>query len=140
MISKLCHVVPVAQKADVASVVKKHIALWENQSGKCLKAVRTERGTEYLNKELEAYFSSKGVIHNTTALYTPEQNGVAEGLNRTLMERLGAMLYEKVGRRRPSDTPGHRWSAIHTLATIYCPLVITTLRYSYKTLHSLVQQ
>ena len=59
-----------------------------------MKAVRTDNGTEYVNSELEAYFSSKGVLHNTTAPYTPEQNGVAGRFNRTLMERVRAMLLD----------------------------------------------
>jgi len=49
--------------------------LWETQTGSRLKAVRSDRGTEYVNSELETYFSDKGVIHNTTAPYTLEQNG-----------------------------------------------------------------
>ena len=34
------------------------------------------------------------VVHNTTAPYTPEQNGVAERLNRTQTERVRAMLFD----------------------------------------------
>ena len=92
--SKLSHVVPLKQKSEVAGAVKATIRMLENQSGKRLKAVRTNNGTEYVNSELEAYFSSKGVLHNTTAPYTPEQNGVAERFNRTLMERVRAMLLD----------------------------------------------
>ncbi len=69
-----------------------------------MKAVRTDRGTEYVNSELETYFSDKGVIHNTTAPYTPEQNGVAERFNRTLMERVRAMLLDaKLGSEHWAD-------------------------------------
>ena len=92
--SKLAHVEPLAQKSDVAEAVKKTMMRWETQSGKRLKAVRTDRGTEYLNTELETYFSSRGIVHQTTAAYTPEQNGVAERFNRTLMEKVRAMLYD----------------------------------------------
>ena len=97
--SKLSHVEPLAQKSDVADAVKKIMSRWETQSGKHLKAVRTDRGTEYLNTELDTYFTGKGVIHQTTATYTPEQNGVAERFNRTLMERVRAMLHDaKLGK------------------------------------------
>jgi hypothetical protein len=54
--------------------------------------VRTDRGGEYLNRSLNEYFSSKGVLHQMTAPYTPQQNGAAERLNRTLMERVRAMV------------------------------------------------
>jgi transposase InsO family protein len=66
----------------------------ENQSGLRVKTVRTDRGSEYLNAELKTFYESKGILHETTAPYTPEQNGKAERLNRTLMERVRAMLYE----------------------------------------------
>ena len=90
--SRLAVVIPLAAKSDVPGAVKEIISKWETQTGKSLKAVRTDRGTEYLNSELHKYFRSKGIIHNTTAPYTPEQNGVAERFNRTLMERVRAML------------------------------------------------
>jgi hypothetical protein len=90
--SKLSVVVPMATKADVADTVKRTINLLETQSGQQLKAVRTDNGGEYLNANLRDYFAGKGVVHQTTTPYTPEQNGAAERLNRTLVERVRAML------------------------------------------------
>ncbi len=90
--SRLAHVVPVAQKSDVPSTVRAVINMWETQSDQRVKAIRTDRGREYLNTELQGFLNSKGIIHNTTAPYTLEQNGVAERFNRTLMERVRAML------------------------------------------------
>jgi transposase InsO family protein len=55
--------------------------------------VRTDQGSEYLNAELKTFYKSKGIIHETMAPYTPEQNGKAERLNRILMERVQAMLH-----------------------------------------------
>ena len=102
--SKLCHVVPLGYKSEAAQALRATIRLWEAQTGHRLKAVRTDRGTEYVNSELEAYFRDKGVIHNTTAPYTPEQNGVAERFNRTLMERVRAMLFDaKLGYEHWAD-------------------------------------
>jgi gag-polypeptide of LTR copia-type/Integrase core domain/GAG-pre-integrase domain/Domain of unknown function (DUF4219) len=89
--SKFSAVVPVSNKSDVPEVVKRTIKQLETQTGQQLKAVRTDRGGEYLNHSLLTYFASKGVLHQTTAPYTPEQNGAAERLNRTLMERVRAM-------------------------------------------------
>jgi hypothetical protein len=66
--------------------------LLETQTGQQLKAVRTDNGGEYLNKNLQEYFAGKGVVHQTTTPYTPEQNGAAERLNRVLEERVRAML------------------------------------------------
>ena len=63
------------------------MAKWETQTGNRLKAIRTDRGTEYVNKELTTYFQDSGITHNTTAPYTPEQNGVAERFNRTFRRK-----------------------------------------------------
>ncbi|GJS57527.1 retrovirus-related pol polyprotein from transposon TNT 1-94 [Tanacetum coccineum] len=46
--------------------------------------VRTDRGTEFLNKTLHAYFKEEGIEHQTSTPRTPEQNGVVERRNRTL--------------------------------------------------------
>lgn len=90
--SRLSVVVPVSSKAAVPEQVKKTLQLLETQSGQQLRAVRTDRGGEYLSIALREYFSNRGILHQTTAPYTPEQNGVAERLNRTLMEKVRAML------------------------------------------------
>ena len=64
-----------------------------------VRAVRTDRGTEYVNSELQTFFTNKGILHSLTAPYNPEQNGVAERFNRTLMEKVRAMLLDaKLGK------------------------------------------
>lgn len=45
-------------------------------------------------KRMQNYFKSKGIKHQLTAPYTPEQNGVAERKNRSLMEMARCMLYD----------------------------------------------
>ncbi|GJR89794.1 retrovirus-related pol polyprotein from transposon TNT 1-94 [Tanacetum coccineum] len=54
--------------------------------------VRTDRGTEFLNKTLHAYFKEEGIEHQTSTPRTPEQNGVVERRNRTLVEVARTML------------------------------------------------
>ncbi|GJZ18156.1 retrovirus-related pol polyprotein from transposon TNT 1-94 [Tanacetum coccineum] len=54
--------------------------------------VRTDRGTEFLNKTLNAYFKEEGIEHQTSTPRTPEQNGVVERRNRTLVEAARMML------------------------------------------------
>ncbi|GKF88764.1 putative ribonuclease H-like domain-containing protein [Tanacetum coccineum] len=46
--------------------------------------VRTDKGTEFLNKSLHAYFAKEGIRYETSSARTPEQNGVVERRNRTL--------------------------------------------------------
>nr|GEZ62784.1 hypothetical protein [Tanacetum cinerariifolium] len=54
--------------------------------------VRTDRGTEFLNKTLRAFFKEEGNEHQTSTPRTPEQNGVVERQNRTLVEAARTML------------------------------------------------
>ncbi|GJW41892.1 retrovirus-related pol polyprotein from transposon TNT 1-94 [Tanacetum coccineum] len=55
-------------------------------------AVRTDKGMEFLNKTLHAYFAKEGIRHETSTAQTPEQNGVVERQNRTLVEAARTML------------------------------------------------
>ncbi|GJS13099.1 retrovirus-related pol polyprotein from transposon TNT 1-94 [Tanacetum coccineum] len=49
-------------------------------------SVRTDRGTEFLNKTLNAFFKEEGIEHQTSTPRTPEQNGVVRKTERTLVE------------------------------------------------------
>nr|GFA45734.1 integrase, catalytic region, zinc finger, CCHC-type, peptidase aspartic, catalytic [Tanacetum cinerariifolium] len=49
-----------------------------------VRVVRTDKGTEFLNQTLHAYFAAEGIQHQTSVARTPEQNGVVERRNRTL--------------------------------------------------------
>ncbi len=55
-------------------------------------AIRTDRGREFLNEYLKTWCQSQGIELQTTAPYSPSQNGVAERMNRTLVELARAML------------------------------------------------
>jgi transposase InsO family protein len=57
-----------------------------------LKAFRTDGGGEYMSKHFESYLKTKGIHHEITMLNTPQHNGVAERLNRTLIEKVHTML------------------------------------------------
>nr|GFC05937.1 integrase, catalytic region, zinc finger, CCHC-type, peptidase aspartic, catalytic [Tanacetum cinerariifolium] len=48
----------------------------------------TDKGTEFLNQTLHAYFPAEGIQHQTSVARTPEQNGVVERKNRTLVETM----------------------------------------------------
>ncbi|GKA13000.1 retrovirus-related pol polyprotein from transposon TNT 1-94 [Tanacetum coccineum] len=56
--------------------------------------IRTDRGTEFLNKTLNAFFKEEGIEHQTSTPRTPEQNGVVERRNRTLVEAARTMLID----------------------------------------------
>nr|GFA04301.1 hypothetical protein [Tanacetum cinerariifolium] len=57
-----------------------------------VRVVRTDKGSEFLNQTLHAYFAADGIHHQTSIARTPEQNGVVERRNRTLVEAARTML------------------------------------------------
>jgi transposase InsO family protein len=59
-----------------------------------IKMLFSDRGGEYTGKEFEGYLANPGTKHQLTVHDTPQQNGVAERLNCTLVEKARAMLYE----------------------------------------------
>jgi len=82
-----------AQKSDVYDIFKDHFKpLVETQSGRKIKRWRTDHGTEVENKAMDAYAKSQGIKWEPSATYSPEQNGVSERQNRTVVEKIRAML------------------------------------------------
>ncbi|WJX17846.1 hypothetical protein P8452_07710 [Trifolium repens] len=71
-------------KSDAFEVFKKFKTLVEKQSDKSLKVLRTDGGGEYTSTEFENYCKEQGIIHEVTAPYTPQHNGLAERRNRTV--------------------------------------------------------
>nr|GFA28176.1 retrovirus-related Pol polyprotein from transposon TNT 1-94 [Tanacetum cinerariifolium] len=57
-----------------------------------VRIVRTDKDTEFLNQNLHAYFATEGIHHQMSVARTPEQNGVVERRNRTLVEATRTML------------------------------------------------
>nr|GFC56225.1 putative ribonuclease H-like domain-containing protein [Tanacetum cinerariifolium] len=57
-----------------------------------VRVVRTNKGIEFLNQTLHAYFAAEGILHQTSIARTPEQNGVVKRRNRTLVEAARTML------------------------------------------------
>ncbi|CAH1432412.1 unnamed protein product [Lactuca virosa] len=57
-----------------------------------VRRIRSDNGTEFSNHLLNSFLVSKGITHNFIAPYTPQQNGVVEQRNRTLVEAARSML------------------------------------------------
>lgn len=64
----------------------------ENQHNMKIKTLRTDNGGEYVSNEFIKYCQKEGIIHQYTVPHTPQQNGVAERKNRSLMETARSML------------------------------------------------
>ena len=64
----------------------------ERETGKKLKCLRSDNGGEYTSKEFDSYCKRQGIRHEKTVPRTPQHNGVAERMNRTIMERVRSMI------------------------------------------------
>ena len=64
----------------------------EIQTGRKIKVLRYDNGTEYRNDQFSIFCKNEGISRHFTVRNTPQQNGVAERMNRTLLEKVRCML------------------------------------------------
>ena len=79
-------------KSDAFTNFKQWKLLVENQTNKKVKALRTDNGLEFCNLEFDNFCKENGIMRHRTVKHTPQQNGVAERMNRTLLEKVRCML------------------------------------------------
>ncbi|KAL0418531.1 UNVERIFIED_CONTAM: Retrovirus-related Pol polyprotein from transposon TNT 1-94 [Sesamum radiatum] len=89
--TRYCYVYLLRSKDEALEAFKLYKNEVENQLSKTIKAIRSDRGGEY-GAPFEEFCSEFGIIHQTTAPYSPQSNGIAERKNRTLKEMMNAML------------------------------------------------
>ena len=82
-------------KSETFEKFKEFRAFVEKQSGLPIKVLRSDRGGEYKSNEFLDYCRDHGIKKQFTTSYTPQQNGVAERKNRTIMEMARSMLKGK---------------------------------------------
>ena len=79
-------------KAEIPQKLQALFVFWSNQLNLPIKCIRADRGTEFLNHSLKSFCTDQGIKLETSAPYTPQQNGTAERMNRTLKEHLKTLL------------------------------------------------
>ena len=84
--------IPLRKKSDTKVALKQWITVNENQSGKKVKKLRSDNGGEYIDGELETWLKEHGILHQTIPARSPQSNGIAERMNRTLQDRARSML------------------------------------------------
>jgi len=91
-----------ATKDEAFMAFKKVQAAAEMESGRHLKAFRTDRGGEFNSGVFTVYCVDHGIKRNTTAPYTPQQNGVVERRNQSVVEMARCLL-------KSMQVPGQFW-------------------------------
>ncbi|GJR51829.1 retrovirus-related pol polyprotein from transposon TNT 1-94, partial [Tanacetum coccineum] len=79
-------------KDETPEVLKKFLTMIQRNLQAPVISICTDRGTEFLNKTLNAFFKEEGIKHQTSTPRTPEQNSVVKRRNRTLVEAAQTML------------------------------------------------
>lgn len=93
--SRMTWVYFLRQKSEVFTVFKKFQAMVERQSDLKIKVLRSDRGGEYTSNEFDRFCQDIGMERQLTVSYTPQQNGVAERRNRTIVEMAKSMIHDK---------------------------------------------
>jgi len=81
---------------------KEWITCSKIETGKKANLLRTDGGSEYMGTEFQEWLKSRGMHHEVTNTNTPQENGVAECLNRTVLEMTRTMMHK-------SNLPRNLW-------------------------------
>lgn len=82
----------IANKSDALEKFIEYVAMVEAQHGVKVSKLKADNGGEYVSNAYKDFFMQKGIQLNYTVPYNPKMNGVAERLNRTLVEKARSML------------------------------------------------
>jgi transposase InsO family protein len=98
-----------------------------------IKKIRSDNGTEFKNSQIEGFLEDEGIKHEFSSPYTPQQNGVVERKNRTLLDMARTMLDEY-------KTSNRFWAeAVNTVATPSTGYIYTESSRRHHTNSSLVK-
>ena len=120
--TRCCAVYFMKHKSEVFYKFIEFEASVTNDVCKAIGTLRTDNGGEYLSTELQNYLKKKGIRHELTVPHSPQQNGVAERMNRTLVESARSMIAH-------AALPNIFWAeAISTAAYVRNRLPTTALK------------
>ncbi|KAI3505818.1 hypothetical protein L1887_28103 [Cichorium endivia] len=90
--SRFTWVLFLRKKSDAAEEIINFVRKMELMLNKKVRTVHSDNGSEFKNQTLDGFLKAKGITHNFSAPYTPQQNGVVERRNRSLCEAARTML------------------------------------------------
>jgi transposase InsO family protein len=118
-------------KTETQGTLKRFLRRAQNEFELKVKKIRSDNGSEFKNLKVEEYLEEEGVKHEFSAPYTPQQNGVVERKNRTLVDMARTMLGE-------FKTPERFWSeavntACHAINWLYLHRLLKKTSYELHT-------
>jgi transposase InsO family protein len=108
----------------------------QNEFGLRIKKIRSDNGMESKNSQIEGFLEEEGIKHEFSSSYTPQQNGVVERKNRTLLNMARTMLDEY-------KTPDRFWAeaintACYSINRLYLHRILKKTSYELLTSKSLM--
>jgi hypothetical protein len=82
------------EKSQTQETLKRSLRQAQNEFILRIKKIRSDNGTEFKNSQIEGFLEEEGIKHEFSSPYTPQQNGVLERKNRTLLDMARTMLDE----------------------------------------------
>ncbi|KAJ9547801.1 hypothetical protein OSB04_020344 [Centaurea solstitialis] len=106
-------------KSDAPEEIILFVRKMERLNNLTVRSIRSDHGTEFKNSTLETFFDQKGISQNFLSVRTPQQNGVAERRNRTLIEANRSLIVKRF-RRTPYELFRNRKPSIEHLHIFGC--------------------
>jgi transposase InsO family protein len=82
------------KKSQTQETLRRFLRRAQNEFGLGIKKIRSDNGTEFKNSPIEGLLKDEGIKHEFSSPYTPQQNGVVDRKNRTLLDMTRTMLDE----------------------------------------------
>ena len=107
------------RKSEVLNIFVKFYKVIQTQFNKQIHILRSDNGEEHMKLDMKEFITSDGLIQQTSCSSTPQQNGIAERKNHTLLEMARSLMFE-------SHVPAYFWPEVvatsnyltnHTLPT-----------------------
>ena len=118
-------------KSETQGTLKRFLRRAQNEFELKVKKIRSDNGSEFKNLQVEEFLEEEGIKHEFSAPYTPQQNGVVERKNRTLIDMVRTMLGE-------FKTPECFWTeavntACHAINRVYLHRLLKKTSYELLT-------
>jgi transposase InsO family protein len=119
------------EKSQTQETLKEFLRRAQNKFGLRIKKIRSDNGTEFKNSQIEGFLEEEGIKHEFSSPYTPQQNGVVERKNRTLLDMARTMLDEY-------KTPDRFWveainTACYSINRLYLHRILKKTSYELLT-------
>ena len=98
------------EKSEASSIIIQFHKMIKNQFTTDIQIIHSDNAKDYFNSQLNQYFQSHGIIHISSCVQTPQQNGIAERKNRHLLEVARSIMFT-------SQVPQYLWGEAILTAT-----------------------